>query len=102
MGKLRDFVTSQENVLIKTMYGIVQSDTFEDDDDYDLSETGRTTLSILRSGEDDTDEAIVADEIEMRGAVGEENGEIIVYDGNVTSVSGITENCTVYAPLYWQ
>ncbi len=96
MMKLYDII-NQQYVLTETEYGIMDTDTSHDDDDYCLSLNGKTSLLKLKESAPNIYERISKEAEDVQCE--EEN--IDIYEGTVTSVSG-TESCMVYAPDFWQ
>lgn len=92
-------IFSQEYLLIETEQGIMNVDTSYDEDDYQIKEISSTSLLDL---EKDEDTLHIAEKIKQLGAEEAENQKIAVYVGTLKSVSGVEENCTVYAPEFWQ
>ena len=91
-------IFGQEYVLVETEYGVRNVDTTSDENDYEINKSKVVALKDLESAEDTS---FIAETIKELGADGEENGRIYIYEGTVTTVSG-TENCTIYAPEFWQ
>ena len=91
-------IFSQEYVLVETTYGMDSIDTTSDNDRYEISKVRTVTLKELA---DDDDTNYVAEKIRELGAEGEELGNVVIYEGTVITASG-SEDCTVYAPEFWQ